>query len=162
MKSARLLMKKSLYLLLVCIFLAACSNDDSNEQDTDTGTDSDTDSDGDSDGDTDTDTDTDADTDADGDSDGDSDSDSDLDASIDGGDTDTETNTFDLDTDWVLPCDEYPDGPYDFSKNTAVPGIAFPAIYGSFGEEIELDMCEVYLNRREVKSLVFTALSPSA
>jgi hypothetical protein len=125
--------------LIGCLY-GGCSSgsDDRGDTDSDTGDDSDDDIGGGSDSDSDSDTDGDSDSDSDGDSDADS------------------------DTDWVLPCDEYPDGPYDWNLEDAVSGVQFPAMFGPDGSETTLDMCEVFENSKEVKSLVFCMESPTA
>ena len=51
--------------------------------------------------------------------------------------------------------DSYPVGPWKWDYNETVPKMSFPAIYGTDGEVDSLDMCEVFLKSREVKSLVF-------
>ncbi|MCP4602875.1 MAG: hypothetical protein GY847_20555 [Proteobacteria bacterium] len=109
------------------LVLAACSNDNGKQEDIDSA--------GDIDNDTDSDTDTDGDTDTDIDTEGETDS-----SNPDGG---------------QLPCDDYPPGPYGWDIENTIPAAKFPGIYGSGGEESELDMCAVYKNRANVKSLIF-------
>ena len=114
-------------LALALLLAPACSSDDGDGDDDD-GT-----------GDTDTDGDGDTDTDSDADADGDSDTDAD-------GDTDTGSDQ---------GCEGYPIGPYDWDEGKVVTNVEFPAIYGSGGEETVLNMCDVFNNQDEVKSLVF-------
>ncbi len=89
-----------------------------------------------------------ADTDSADNSPSDADSDSDGDTDID---TDTDSYSDEI------PCNgEYPPGPYGWDLDNTLPAVSFPGMYGSDGEVDKLDMCEVYKNRAQVKSLVFS------
>jgi len=72
----------------------------------------------------------------------------------DGGDTDADSDT-DTDADSDLDCSQYPEGPYDWDLEEIVSMEVFPAVYGSGGELTALDMCRVFDEAGEVKSIVF-------
>ncbi|MDJ0764654.1 MAG: hypothetical protein QNJ97_16870 [Myxococcota bacterium] len=164
-----------LSIIFAAFFVSACQGKETDtpdegdpsgdaDSDSDADTDSDSDTDADSDSDSDTDSDSDSDTDSDSDSDADSDSDSDPDTDTETGsdtdpDTASDTGTEEEDTDWVLPCEPYPKGPYAWDLKHAVPGVVFNSVYGAENQEIQLDMCEIHENHQTVKSLVFAQTS---
>ena len=81
-----------------------------------------------------------------------------LDDQADGGDADTDTDAdTDADADGGADsgCASYPAGPYDWDLDEVVSMETFPAIYGSGGEPTVLEMCRVFAEADEVKSVVF-------
>lgn len=49
----------------------------------------------------------------------------------------------------------YPAGPWKWEYNGTVPEMSFNAIYGTEGEIGSLDMCEVFLDSKDIRSLAF-------
>jgi hypothetical protein len=68
----------------------------------------------------------------------------------DGGDVDTDS---DGDTD--LDCTAYPEGPYDWDLAEVVSMEEFPAVYGTGGALTAFEMCRVFDEADEIKSVVF-------
>lgn len=83
------------------------------------------------------------------------------DAGVDSGfDTETELN-FDTDTDGACQCADngescpgYP-AQCDWDLGKVVTNRVFASVFGSGGDVVKFDMCEVFKNRDKVKSLVF-------
>ncbi|MDJ0763380.1 MAG: hypothetical protein QNJ97_10365 [Myxococcota bacterium] len=134
------------------------SNEDANSSDSvDTGQDTNISSDSDVDTNTELDSDLDTNTESESDSAVDTETESNTDIDTE---TETGTDTYELDTDWELPCDPYPDGPYNWSLETTVSHTAFPAMWGPEGALTNLDMCEVHKNHNTLKSLIFALEQP--
>ena len=76
-----------------------------------------------------------------------------------GGDADSDTDAdsdSDADGDGDPSCPEgYPAGPYDWALERVVSPVAFRGIHGSGGEVSQLDMCDVWQSREQLRSLVF-------
>jgi len=74
----------------------------------------------------------------------------------DGGDVDADADAdADTDADADSDCSTYPAGPYDWDLDEVVSMVQFPAVYGSGGAPTLLDMCAVFRDADEVKSIVF-------
>jgi hypothetical protein len=73
----------------------------------------------------------------------------------DGGAPDGGDAAADSDADTDLDCSQYPEGPYDWNLDKVVSMEVFPAVYGTGGDVAVLEMCRVFSEAADVKSIVF-------